>query len=184
MDNLGHKKSKPLPHLEIDPLLEIPWDDVNTQPKPMEQVAKFNLTMAYSAMSLFYASEIQSMSRKQKSSVSEIRRPSFAEPSHHPSEHKTYNPVFNAVPKLAVPVPAVFTSDAISSRQVMDVVSLSSQSEINHPSQKDETPKDEKQAPGCHMSDQDLLKQAFSAAVKERRMGARSWISERNSKLE
>ena len=179
MDNLGRKVSLSLPLLEehLDPLFEIPWNGANAPLEPMDQ-AKFNLTMAYSAMSLFYTSKTKSLSRKQKSSAVDILRPNTAK-SNPQLEDGIYNPEFPAAPALALSaVPADHLSYVISSGQAVDVVSASSKSEENHPS-----PKEEIFTEGL-MSDQVLLRQAFRAALKERRKGARSWISERNFTFE
>jgi hypothetical protein len=169
--------SKPLPLLEenLDPLFEIPWDGANAPLEPMDQ-AKFDLTMAYSAMSLFYASKTKSLSRKQKSSALDILRPYIAKSNHHQLEDVTYNPEFPAVPALALSaVPADYLSNVISLGQSVDVISASSKSEENHPS-----PKEESRFPESPMSDQVLLRQAFGAALQERREGARSWILQRS----
>ena len=178
MDNLG-RKSLLLLEEHLDPLFEIPRDGATTPLEPMDQ-ARFNLTMAYSAMSLFYTSKTKSLSRKQKSSAADILRPFTAKSNHHQLEDGTYNPKFLAVPALALSaVPTDHVSEVISSGQSVDVVSASSKSEENHP-----TPKQESRFPEGAVSDQFLLRQAFSAALKERRKVARSWISERNFKFE
>jgi hypothetical protein len=167
----------PLPALDehIEPLRCMPHSVLNARLEPMER-AKLKLILAYTATSLYYASNIKSIPREQSSSLS-IKSVS-KEHNYHVAIMSTRSseriPPIDRTQELFVPgVPMSDDSDpsaAISPR--------SSQCSEPQPLGSDRI-----SVPAVPMSDQELLKDAFAATVRERRRSARSWMSDQDIEL-